>query len=65
MLELLDRAKFDCYNTIQYNINFIVNSPWGLSETNINNTDNQKILKNCQETIIKKLFTYEIYDITI
>ena len=65
MLELLDRAKFDCYNTIQYNINFIVNSPWGLSETNINNTDNQKILKNFQETIIKKLFTYEIYDITI
>ena len=37
----------------------------GFSETNINNTDNQKILKNCQETIIEKLFTYKIYDITI
>ena len=37
----------------------------GFSETNINNTDNQKILKNCQETIIEKLLTYKIYDITI
>ena len=37
----------------------------GFSETNINNTDNQKILKNYQETIIEKLFTYKIYDITI
>ena len=47
------------YNTIQ----ILLSTPHGgFSETNINNADNQKMLKS-RKKIIKKLSAYKIYDI--
>lgn len=48
------------YNTIQ----ILLSTPHGgFSEKNINNADNQKMLKNRKKKIIKKLSAYKIYDI--